>query len=329
MPLFFLLAGSSVWFALNQRTARQFALERVLRLFVPLVFGILIIVPPQVYYERVFDGNFSGSFLAWYPNTFQGTYSIDNAASGNLSWHHLWFLTYLFFFSLILLPVFLYFKNPRNRHVITRLALFLQNPGTIFLPAVPLILINLVLIPVFGFAKHDLVTDWATNIYYITIIVYGFLLVSDNRIINSIQRSIIPALIPAIIIGLGIYMVSNVITLNDNLEQIILLICYGLDCWLWLLVILGTGSLWLNFTNKLLRYCNDAVLPVYILHQTLIVVIGYYVISWNISIAAKYFIVVLLTLAGSLALYTVVKRFSITRFLFGMKWKKPLTKFKP
>jgi glucans biosynthesis protein C len=321
MPLFFILAGASVWFALDRRSGRQFAMERVLRLFVPLVFGVLIIVPPQVYYERVFDGDFSGSFLAWYPNTFQGTYNLDNPASGNLSWHHLWFLAYLFFFSLILLPLFLYFKNQRHRHVISRIAIFLQKPGAIFLPAVPLIIINLVLIPIFGFGKHDLVTDWATNVFYITIIIYGFLLVSDSRIIKSVQQAMIPALIAAILFGLGIYIIdNNIVATSDRLKDMTLLVFYGLDCWLWLMVVLGAGSVWLNFNNKLLKYCSDAVLPVYILHQTLIVVIGYYVIAWDTAVAVKYFFVVFCTLGGSLAIFELIKRFNITRFLFGMKW---------
>jgi glucan biosynthesis protein C len=320
MPLFFLLAGSSVWFAL---TGRQFALERVLRLFIPLIFGILIIVPPQVYFERVFDGDFVGSFWAWYPNTFQGTYSMDNPASGNLSWHHLWFLLYLFVFSLVLIPFFLFFKNQRHQYLISKLALFLQKPGAIFLPAVPLIIYNLVLIPIFGFGSHDLVKDWAADIYYITIIIYGFLLVSDSRIIKSIQRGWLPSLIVACVFGLGIYVVdSDVIASGDAIKEVMLLTLYGLDCWCWLLVILAAGSRWLNFNNKLLRYSSDAVLPVYILHQTLIVVIGYYVISWNTSVAAKYFFIVFAVLVASLAVFEVVKRFNITRFLFGMKWKK-------
>jgi peptidoglycan/LPS O-acetylase OafA/YrhL len=49
MPMFFLVAGAAVWFSLGARKPGQFVLERFLRLFVPLIFGILIIVPPQVY----------------------------------------------------------------------------------------------------------------------------------------------------------------------------------------------------------------------------------------------------------------------------------------
>ena len=58
MPLFFLVAGAAVWFSLGSRGGGAFTRERTLRLLVPLIFDILIIVPPQVYLERIFDGDF-------------------------------------------------------------------------------------------------------------------------------------------------------------------------------------------------------------------------------------------------------------------------------
>jgi len=66
MPLFFLLSGSAAWFALSLRPERSFAKERVKRLFIPLVFGMAVIIPPQVYIERIFRGQFEGSYLQHY-----------------------------------------------------------------------------------------------------------------------------------------------------------------------------------------------------------------------------------------------------------------------
>jgi glucan biosynthesis protein C len=79
MPLFFLLAVMAAWFSLGRRSAWQFTRERISRILVPLIFGMLVIVPPQFYFERIYDGDFTGSFFAWYPHMFQGTYSMDNA----------------------------------------------------------------------------------------------------------------------------------------------------------------------------------------------------------------------------------------------------------
>ncbi|MBR7551132.1 hypothetical protein KC220_21580, partial [Mycobacterium tuberculosis] len=95
--------------SLQHRSPGRFAAERFSRIFVPLVFGILLVVPPQVYVERISIGmpgrdspiDWSGSYLDFYPTFF--TSCCYN--HGNFSWHHLWFLTYLFVYSLLLLPV--------------------------------------------------------------------------------------------------------------------------------------------------------------------------------------------------------------------------------
>jgi glucans biosynthesis protein C len=320
MPLFFLLAGASVWFALKKRSGGGFAGERVLRLFVPLVFGMLIIVPPQVYYERIFDGDFTGNFLAWYPHTFQGAYSMDNPASGNLSWHHLWFLVYLFVFSLILLPAFLYFHNEKRKPFLARLSAFLAKPGVIFLPAVVLIIINLTLRDKYGWGNQNLISDWANFLYYLTVFFYGFILVSDTGILTIVQRNKLAALILAIFLTGGMVLImSGTLDMKDSLLGPLFYTVNALACWCWLVTIIGYGSLALNFSNKLLKYASQAVMPVYVLHQTLIITIGFYVIQWNTGVAAKYFFIAPMVIVSSLIVYEIVRRTRVTRFLFGIK----------
>lgn len=318
MPLFFILAGASVWFALEHRAPGTFTKERILRLFVPLIFGILVLVPPQVYVQRLKDGDFSGSFLSWYPHTFQGTYSMSDPSTGNLSWHHLWFLAYLFVFSLLLIPVFWYFKSAKRKSVISSIAWLLEKPGALFLPVIPLVIINLTLRPIYGWGNQNLVNDWANFLFYILVFFYGFLLVSDSRIIQAIRRN------RYISVTLAIFTTVILLT-NGAVYSLSQLPEYGIiaiSCWCWLLAILGFGSLLLNFTNKILKYACDAVLPVYMLHQTIIVLLGYFVIRWNTGIAPKYLFIVTATLAISLAIYEIIRRVDALRFLFGMKIKK-------
>ena len=319
MPLFFILAGASVWFALGRRTAGQFINERVLRLLIPLIFGILIIVPPQVYYQRVFDGDFIGSFLAWYPHTFHGTYSLYNSASGNFSWHHLWFLAYLFVFSLILLPLFWYLRKENRKPLISRVARFLARPGAIFLLAIPLIVFNVTLRPLYGLGNQNLINDWANFLFYITIVFYGFWLVSDGKILEAVRRNRYTALIVAVVLSLAIYLNGAGIL---PLPGAVSLAFNAIACWCWLIAIIGIGSRVLNFTNRVLRYASDAVLPVYILHQTIIVTLGFYVIKWNTAVAPKYFFIAMATLVSCLAIYEVVRSNNVTRFLFGLRLKK-------
>jgi len=319
MPLFFLLAGASIWYALGKRTPGGFAKERVLRLLVPLIFGMLIVVPPQVYLQRVFDGDFSGSFLSWYPNTFQGTYSMDDPSAGNLSWHHLWFLIYLFAFSLILLPVFLYFRKEKRAPLISGIAQLMEKPGAIFLPAIPLIVINITLRSTFGWGNQNLIWDWANFLYYMSVVFYGFLIVSDRRIIGVIQRNLFTALVVA-----GIF--SSLLLLSrfdkPSLPGPLYDTLNAAACWCWLIALIGIGSRLFNLTNRVLRYTTDAVLPVYIVHQTIIIALGFYIVKWDTSIVPKYFLVGVATLVLSLAVYEIVRRTSVTRFLFGIKARR-------
>jgi len=279
MPLFFLLAGTAAWFSLGRRSAWQFTRERISRILVPLIFGILVIVPPQVYLERIYDGDFVGSFFAWYPHTFQGTYSNESAASGNLSFHHLWFLAYLFVFSLLLLPLFRYLRREDKKSVISSIAGFLSRPGAIYLPAVLLIIYEVFLFPIYGRGNQNLVDDWRNFLFYITVFFFGFLMVSDSRITQVIRRNLYISLTAAVLVIIVIYLMEV-----DALAttQSLILALYAIDCWLFLLAFLGIGMRSLNFTNGLHRYANDAVLPVYILHHMIIIVIGFYVIQWDI-----------------------------------------------
>jgi hypothetical protein len=275
-------------------------------------------VPPQVYLERIFDGDFAGSFIAWYPNTFHGTYSMDNAA-GNLSWHHLWFLAYLFVFSMLLLPLFRYFRREDKKGMISSIAGFLTKPVMILLPAVPLIIVNFFLRHIYGYGNQNLINDWANFLFYILVFFYGFMMVSDSRITQAIRRQTFIALGEAIIF-LAIYalMQADIMASTAGIYDSV----YAIDCWLWLMAFVGIGMRFLNFDNALRRYASDAVLPVYILHQTLIIVIGFYVIQWNIPVVAKYFFIIIAVFLSALAIYEVVRRINVTRFLFGIKVRK-------
>jgi len=91
----------------------------------------------------------------------------------------------------------------------------------------------------------------------------------------------------------------------------------------WVMFILSMAARYLNFSNKVLAYGNEAVLPFYILHQTVILLVGWFVIRWNISILPKYLIIIVISFPLIMVLYELfVRRFNVVRFLFGMRLKK-------
>jgi signal transduction histidine kinase len=97
-------------------------------------------------------------------------------------------------------------------------------------------------------------------------------------------------------------------------------IIHSFNSWFWVVAILSFGKKYLNVKSKLLKYANEAVLPFYILHQTAIIFIGFYVVRWNVGIVEKFLVISTLSLVLTIALYyLLVKRTQVTRFLFGMK----------
>jgi hypothetical protein len=217
---------------------------------------------------------------------------------------------------MLLIPAFRYFHREDKKPLIEKIAGFFHKPGAIYLPAIILVIINILLRPIYGGSNQNLFNDWANFLFYIVVFFSGFLMVSDNRITQAIRRQTFVSLAGALVFFTVYALIKAEIV---SAPQFIFDASYAIDSWLWLMVFVGLGMRLLNFTNGLLRYANDAVLPVYILHQTLIVVIGYFVIQWNWPVAGKYSFIVFSVFVSSLLIYEIVRRNSVTRFLFGIK----------
>ena len=328
MPLFFFVSGAATWFALGFRTKGQYSSERAKRLLIPLVFGTLALIPPQVYCMRLTGSSFGrsaeyvfqGSYFQFYPQFFDGI-----APSGNFEYGHLWFLLYLFVFSLIALPIFMYLRKEAGKNLVSRLADVCEKPGAIFLLGIPFAIIQAALRAKWpGF--QNLYDDWANFFFYITFFIYGYVLVSDERFKKAIERQ------RNISLAMGAVLISLIFIWRWGVggpasdyspAWLLYMILHGFNTWFWVIAILGFGSKYLSSTNRPLLYSSEAALPLYVLHQTAIVVIGYYVIRWNLNVMGKFMSLCILSTVAIVVCYEiVVKRTNLTRFLFGMKAKK-------
>jgi glucan biosynthesis protein C len=289
----------------------------LLRLFVPLVFGMLAIIPPQVYLERIFRHQFTGSYLKFWTSILTtGPYP-----QGNLSWHHLWFLAYLFVFSMLLLPIFLWMRSDKARARLSRAADFFSKNTRVFLMSVPLVLVQFLLRLRWPDGNQNLIDDWANFFFYSTVFIFGSLLLTDRKYLEAIERNRYGALAAAVLCALAIKIIGF-----PGGHIIAAMAFYGFNgfnTWCWLLALLGFGRKHLNFTNKVRDYAVEAALPFYILHQTFIIIIGFYVIQWHIALMLKFLLIIVLTFITVLPVYDlIVKRIWPVRFLFGMKSKK-------
>ncbi|MCC5636264.1 acyltransferase [Nostoc sp. CHAB 5844] len=317
MPLFFFIAGSATWFSLKLRSPIQYVSDRFTRLLIPFIFGTLILVPPQVYYKLLSHHEYLGSYIQFYPQFFYGI-----RPQGNFEWAHLWFLIYLFVISLVTLPLLLFLKKQTSQRWYCQIANFLRQPGAILLPALPLAVIEGALRPKwFGF--QNLYDDWANLLLYISYFIYGFIYCSDERFRQAIEQNLKLILLMSTItmsVLLG-WQASDILPVRSySWKYIAYQVFRGFNSWCWVIALVGLCQKYLTINNGFLQYTSQASYPFYLLHQTVLVALAFYVVQWNLGIAEKFFIVSSGSILLTGALYEVlIKRLNITRFLFGLK----------
>ncbi len=312
MPLFFFISGTGTWFALNRRSARQYLRERFNRLFVPFLFGCLVIVPPQVYYELRSDPTYASSYLQFYPSFFS-----------HFSWAHLWFVIYLFVFSLVALPLFIYLKSPSGKKIVDMIADFCTRRGAIFMMGIPIGLIEVALRGKWGFGNYNLVDDWSDVCYYLAFFILGYLLSTDLRFGRALDQHWKLSLGLAIALMIVMF-TAGFLGLDPpqgySLGYMGVIFVHGLRAWLWIIGILGFARSRLNFKTPFLAYASEAAYPFYILHQSVIITVAFYIVRWGVGASEKFLAVFAIALTLTCILYELfVRRTNITRFLFGMK----------
>jgi len=278
---------------------------------------MLVVIPPQVYFERVFQGKqHYDSFYAFYQTVLQFRPYPD----GNFSWHHLWYIPYILTYSLITLPLFRYLKSGGgSRRLSSVLEFFGRGDSRLLLWFFPFAIAEICLRPFWPDNSNDLINDWAHFASTLILFCFGFFLASNPGIRDAIERYRNRALL------FGLFSVSVLYTFwfadsdLSSSEMVFYRLLRNFDIWCWLLVIFGFGRKYLNRNHPFLKYATEAVYPFYIVHQTVTVVIGFYLVHWQVGIAPKFAVVAAGTFAGSLAVFELVKRVNVTRILFGMK----------
>ncbi|MEX0290880.1 MAG: acyltransferase family protein [Flavobacteriaceae bacterium] len=314
LHILFVISGIGTFYALSFRSAGQFAWERIKRLGIPLLFGMLFIIPPQVYIERLAHGEISTGYLTYFTTqAFDGVYP-----QGNLSWHHLWFLPYLLIYSLILMPVFIYLRSHPQNPFTSWVSRLLQKPWKIYLFVIPLYFVEALVEPFFP-VTHALIDDWFTFVNFLILFFYGFVLISAREAFWTALRKIKR---PALIIGIlcfsvQLYLWSIEDTIIRHFSEALIAV---LNFWSWILVIFGYGAKYLNRKSKILAYCNRAVYPFYILHQTVTIVIAYYLMNLSWSIWLKFIILTGGTFLVCWLLYELfILRIPLLHPVFGLK----------
>ena len=319
MPLFFFLSGAGTCLALRRRTGRQYAAERVRRLVIPFVIGCSVLTPIQLYIQwlhQTLAGAFAGSpwELFWSRRVEFGPKLFGWVG------YHLWFLGFLFAFSLIALPLFLWLKNDAGHRIVDWLAKLSERRGGLLLFILPLVVIQLVLHPYFPAYQ-----GWTDFVYMLTVFIYGYILYTDERFIAAVRRDWPLALAGValsslfIIVGAAKGPILGWMDAAGTPGFYVFWTVYGTNTWCWALLILHIGRRYLDFTNRWLERGRDMILPFYFFHHPAIFAIAFFVVRWDAALTLKLPAVVMGSLLLTLALVELIRRIPVLRGLLGMK----------
>ncbi len=331
MPLLFLVSGAATGFSLRKRTGRQFVRERFYRLVIPYVVFVILLSPIQAYYEALDHGAYQGGFLAYLPQFF----NLDHFGNFDLTWagaygYHLWFLIFLFFYSVISLPLFLYLRRGRARWLPALLVRVCRWPAGILLLAAPIAISQVILRPYFGDYQ-----SWADTFFWGFFYVYGYLFFASTDVGATLDRhwraswvgfagSGVAILVLGLVTALGIERIYSFAELHGTrpaaLISAVALTLISLNSWAGVLFFMNLFKRVANQGSPALQYLGEIAMPFYLIHHPVIVVFGYYIVRLPVGVWTQ-----LLLLFASAAAITLgiielfIRRIGFLRGMVGMK----------
>lgn len=337
LTLLFLVSGAATRFMADSlyrqgpAAPARLAGSRMLRLFVPLAFAMLVIVPPQSYYQVVeavrgyfpaidpYHNAYTLGFWVKYV-TGSGQWCDADGCLTTPTWNHMWFVAYLLVYALILSGL-LAVTFGRLRSLTRPLERALSGWGLIVWPIAALFAIRWVLAPVFP-VTHALTDDWHTHALSFGAFLFGFLIAPSERV----QRELIRIRWPMLALGLAAWAgwAAYAWTFREGgappeiLRQAMRLV-YAIDQWGFIAAILGFGAHRLNHDSRLLRYLSAGIFPFYIVHQTAAVAAAHHLAELNLPLALEAALLIAVTLAACFAAYEVARRLGWLGLLLGVR----------
>lgn len=315
LTLLFVISGCATRFMLDKMSTGRFLGSRTVRLLVPLVFCMFVIVPPQTYMEIIEKLGFTGSY-----GEFYGKYATASGDWGIITptWNHLWFVAYLFVYTLLIAAI-----GPLMKRVPASAVKWLASGlPVILIPFAWLLLTRLTLEPIFE-ETHALFDDWYAHALYFPAFLFGYAIAKHEVFFETCQRIRWPMLAIALAawatLQLGRVAMGAFVQSDEAMIALIGVSLRELQAWTMILALFGFARKHLRHDNATRRYLTDAIFPFYIIHQTTIVVAGHYLnhLGWPVWIEAP--VLIALTVASCWLGYEIVRRIGFLRPLFGLK----------
>ena len=327
LELLFLVSGAATRFMLGKLKARQLLRSRSLRLLPPLLFGMLVIVPPQAYDQILESVGYQGGFIDFYLKHYLafGLQFCDPGPCLILpTWNHLWFVAYLWVYTMILGALLLVVPD-LGRRLEQALSPMLRGGWLLVLPAALMGFYRLLLLPHFP-QTNAMSGDWYNHAVYGTVFLLGFLVARTDGVWTTFERLRWLALGMAATLFVSGLLLREFYPIGQPAPLVVKLYAgtgYGCYQWFCIVAVLGFARRWLNRDSAARRYLTDAVFPYYIVHQTAIILIAHQLRGFGLPASIEAGIVISGTLASCAVTYEIVRRVRVLRLLFGLKAGTP------
>jgi glucans biosynthesis protein C len=335
IQLLFFIGGAAAFFALHRRTTRQYMQERVNRLAIPFVFGLLAIVPLQIYIGYLATPGMHMGFPEFYAGFLERWLRILHGSipSNGDDWvGHLWFIPPLLLFSLLALPFFRLCRRIPGQ-ALQRAQELCSDWKMLVVFGVPLAVGELLLHaqPPRSLAiDYQFSETWAQFYSFLLFFFYGYVVYSSDRLILAARRY------AWISLGLGTacwlvaegLIQAHLTPANDySLGYTAFMFLRSYISWLWVIGITGLAIRYLGFGNKILDYLNQGTYPIYVLHMPVLTLVAVFIVGWDTGIVGKFLAIIIFTMAATVLLYDLlVRRIGALRFLFGLSAQKSGTR---
>lgn len=323
LSLLFLISGVAFRFFSDKQSTLKVTAIRSYRLFIPIVFGMAVIVMPQAYFELTAKGEIDMGILRFWKIYLNGpeVYSVHIP-----TWNHLWYIVYLFVYGLLLapfLPLMKWVSRETSNSIIS--TLFRPPLSVLVLIPIPFLIYRFTLVPNFP-TTHNLFSDWANHANSLSFFLLGYFIAKSRTFWASLDKVLPLAIISAVVSGCVLSFIwadwDNFSTSVNDWQLNTARAGRVIYAWLAIASLLGLAQRYLNKPSKTLSYLNEAVFPYYILHQTLIVTAGFYLTHLKLGVWTEFAGVMGSTIIGCVLFEPIIRNLKPIRPFFGMKFRR-------
>lgn len=289
---------------------------RMMRLAVPLLFGILVIVPPQPWVGAMRDTGYGGSYLTFLAHDYSPFHYVDGIVVPR--WIHLWFVAYLLVYTGVLCALMQLPETVKSR-IASGFERLLAGPLLVPLPVVFIFLVRL-----FGNGwtdTHRLVDDASAHAHYFAMFLFGVLLRGSPALLSAIARQWRIALVTAAI-GYGVIVACKMGYPGGALLPARLEPLFGagkaLLGWSAIVALFAIADRYWNHDAPIRATLVEAVFPFYIIHQTVYIGAGWWLNDFGLGALGEFLVLVAATAIGCIAFYLIGREIPLLRPLIGL-----------